>query len=305
MLLKKSGGFEARDPFVFYLDGAWYHLFTVGAAALFLARARRRKELLTADAVCVFRPEEGTPYSKELWAPELHLLDGICYIYVACDDGDNAHHRMYVLTNGSRDPLLPYRMLGKLTDETDKWAIDGTVFSHRGQLYTVWSGWEGDENVCQHLYIAKMSDPRTVSSPRARISSPEYDWERMDSDGITLPFINEGPCAYEQEGRLFLLYSASGSWANHYCIGTLELVGDDPMRPDAWRKYPAPALSQADGWNGPGHCSVTKAGEESYIAFHVYDGGYERGWDHVHALLAPFTLREGKILLQEEGEKTE
>ena len=38
-------------------------------------------------------------YSKELWAPELHIIDGKCYIYVACDNGNNYNHRMYVLEN--------------------------------------------------------------------------------------------------------------------------------------------------------------------------------------------------------------
>ncbi|MBQ9773597.1 MAG: glycoside hydrolase family 43 protein [Clostridia bacterium] len=299
MLLKKSGGYESRDPFVLYENGRWYHLYTVGAEALYLSAADKPDGLLEAPGVCVFTPEAGTPYSCELWAPELHVLNGKCYIYVACDDGDNYHHRMYVLTNDSAAPQAPYRMLGKLSDASDKWAIDATLFSHRGQLYAVWSGWEGDENVCQDLYIAKMSDPCTVFSERVKISTPEYEWEKMDCDGVSLPFINEGPCVYEKEGVLRILYSASGSWANNYCIGILTLTGDDPMRADAWVKQPYPALSQADGFNGPGHCSVISDGMRDYIAFHVYDDGARKGWDHVHAVLSPFTIVNGKIVLEE------
>jgi hypothetical protein len=31
----------------------------------------------------------------------------------------------------------PYRMGGKLTDDSDKWAIDATIFHYNGQRYVV------------------------------------------------------------------------------------------------------------------------------------------------------------------------
>ncbi len=297
MLLKHSGGFEARDPWILFHDGKFYHCFTKGAERLCVTCADTPEALIDANEVCVWIPEAGQPWSCELWAPELHVIDGVCYIYVACDDGDNYHHRMYVLTNDSADPQKPYRMLGKASDASDKWAIDATVLHHPSGMYMIWSGWHGDENVCQKLYIAKMSDPCTVSSHRVMISAPEYDWEKMDCDGISLPFINEGPCVYQSNGKTYLFYSASGSWANHYCIGLLELLGDDPMDPVCWRKQPFPALSMEDGWNGPGHCSVTTDGTHDYIAFHTYDAGETRGWDRVHAVISRFCLEDGKLVL--------
>ena len=298
MLLKKSGGSDARDPFVFYHEGKFFHCFSQGPGCLWVACATKAEDLLLAQPVCVYRAEPGKPYSCELWAPELHVIDGKCYIYVACDDGNNYNHRMYVLTNHCADPQQPYCMVGKLSDDTDKWAIDATVFRYRGQLYTVWSGWQGDENVCQNLYIAKMSDPTTIASERVQISTPEYDWEKMDcKGGDNQPYINEGPAAYEKDGKLMLLYSASGSWANHYCIGLLELIGENPMDPTHWKKYPTPSLSQEEGWNGPGHCSVTSDGERDLIAFHVFNDGETHGWQRVHAVILPFEIREGKIFL--------
>lgn len=299
--LKESGGYEARDPHITYYRGNYYHCFTKGAAAIYVSKADSVDKLIEAVPVCVYIPESGKAYSKELWAPELHIIDEKCYIYVACDDGNNYNHRMYVLTNDSDEPFSPYHMLGKLSDETDKWAIDGTVFAYKNEWYTIWSGWEGDENVCQNLYIAKMKDPCAVSSPRVMISTPEYEWEKMDCDGINYPYINEGPSAYIKDGKLRIIYSASGSWANHYCMGILEFLGGDLLDADQWKKQPFPALSMEDGWNGPGHCSVTTDGQNDYIAFHTYDEGKSKGWSFVHAVICPFKIINGKIVIMDDA----
>ncbi|MBQ3550283.1 MAG: glycoside hydrolase family 43 protein [Clostridia bacterium] len=294
MILKSSGGFEARDPSIVFFEGKYYHCYST-SEALFVAVGETLQDLCTAKPTLVYTPEQGKEYSKELWAPELHIINGKCYIYVACDDGNNKNHRMYVLTNDSSDPTLTYRLFGKLSDSTNKWAIDGTVFEYGNELYTVWSGWEGDVNVCQNLYIAKMSNPSTISSERVMISTPEYDWEKKNCDGVHLPFINEGPFCFEKNGELMIFYSASGSWANNYCIGLLRFKNGDLLDKNNWVKQSFPALCNADGWNGPGHCTVFSANETDYIAFHNYDEGKTKGWDNVHAIIKPFILKNGKI----------
>ena len=47
------------------------------------------------------------------------------------------------------------------------------------QLYMIWSGWEGDENGQQNIYIAKMKNPWTIEGNRVQISSPTFDWETI------------------------------------------------------------------------------------------------------------------------------
>lgn len=296
--LKESGGFEARDPHVTYYQGYFYHCFTKDASKIYISKADSIDKLITTKPVCVYVPEEGKPYSKELWAPELHIIDNKCYIYVACDNGDNYNHRMYVLTNDSKDPVCSYHMLSEFSDSTNKWAIDGTIFKFKNEYYTIWSGWEGDKNVCQNLYIAKMKDPLTISSQRVMISTPQYQWEKMDCDGIQFPYINEGPCVYIKDGKLRVIYSASGSWANHYCMGILEFLGGDLLDACQWKKQAFPALSIEDGWNGPGHCSITTDNKTDYIAFHVYDEGKTMGWNFVHAVISPFKIVDGKIIIE-------
>ena len=87
--------------------------------------------------------EPGRPWSQGGWAPELHKIDGTWYIYLAADDGDNEHHRMYVLRGTSADPTDRFELVGKLGDSTDEWAIYGTVIAYGGELYFCWSGWDG------------------------------------------------------------------------------------------------------------------------------------------------------------------
>lgn len=297
MLLQKSGGGEARDPWIIFHEGYFYHCFACATDTIGITKSKTVEGLSTEKPIIVYKAEPNKEYSKELWAPELHVLDGKCYIYVACDDGDNYNHRMYVLKNDSIDPTKPYVMGGKIATKTDKWAIDGTVFTFKGERYMVWSGWEGDVNVCQNTYIAKMSDPFTFSTDRVLISEPDLDWERVNCDGKEYPYINEGPCAYIKDGVLKLLYSASHSWWNTYCIGVLTLVGDDPLKRESWQKQLTPALSTEYGLSGPGHCSVFTHNGVDYIAYHAFDEGKTMGWTNAHAEVFPFKLKDGKIIL--------
>lgn len=300
MLLKQSGGYEARDPSVIYHNGMYYHCFVKNAEEIYIAASDKPENLLNATDHLVFKPEPDKEYSKQLWAPELHIIENKCYIYIACDDGLNKNHRMYVLENNSDNPLNPYHVAGKITDSTDRWAIDGTVLQYKNELYMLWSGWEKDINDHQNIYIAKMSDPYTICSERVMISTPEYDWEKMDcvGDGVGLPLINEGPCVYIKNDKLFVFYSASGSWANNYCIGILEFLGGDLLNPHNYKKQPFPALSSKDGLNGPGHCSVFSDLKDDFIAFHNYDKDKTEGWQNVHAIISRFELKDGKIILK-------
>lgn len=232
----------------------------------------------------VWTPPAEKPYSKELWAPELHYLRGKWYIYVAADDGDNANHRMYVLEGTTQNPLDPFVFRGKIAAPTDRWAIDGTVLElPDGKLYFIWSGWEGKENVAQNLYIAPMSDPLTISGERVCISRPEYDWEKHGN-----PLVNEGPQVLWYGGKLFIIYSASGSWGDNYCLGQLTWDGSDVMNPSAWKKKPTPVFTSTPETVSPGHCSFVKSrdGKEDWIVYHVakYRGA---GWNRqVH--IQPF-----------------
>ncbi|MCC6231696.1 MAG: glycoside hydrolase family 43 protein, partial [Verrucomicrobiales bacterium] len=207
--------------------------------------------------------------------------------YVAADDGRNENHRMYVLEGDARDPQAPYQWRGRMAARTDRWAIDGTILSlPDGRRYFVWSGWEGTENVAQHLYLARLSSAVSIDGERVRISTPEHPW---DCHGQ--PWVNEGPQVLWRGDRLFLVYSASGSWTDDYCLGLLEWTGGDPMEAASWKKRGTPLFSRTAQVFGPGHCCFVTSpdGVETWIVYHsarTKGSGWDRqismqplGWD--------------------------
>jgi GH43 family beta-xylosidase len=268
---------EGADPWVIYAGGNYYICGADGDRGLYLMKAPKPHGFNQGQKQLIYQAPEGTEYSHNIWAPELHYLEGCWYVYFAADDGKNENHRMYVLRGGTNgeDPLQgTYTFLGKIADETDRWAIDGTILSLNHMLYFIWSGWEGDENVKQNLYIAKMSNPYTIIGPRVCISTPDREWERHGE-----PYVNEGPEVLIKGNSVHIIYSASGSWTNDYCLGRLTCKDNDVLNPEAWQKE-GPVFAKAGTVFGPGHASFIQSAKEGrdYIIYHAAkrDGS---GWD--------------------------
>ncbi|SDE40574.1 Beta-xylosidase, GH43 family [Paenibacillus sp. UNCCL117] len=260
------------DPWVYkHTDGYYYNVFA-NASGVVIRRAKTISGLEAGERRLAWSPVKGTMYSSNIWAPEMHYLkdtDGQFkwYIYVAADNGTNANHRMYVLENASANPLTgTWEFKGKITDPSDRWAIDGTVLTVGEQHYFIWSGWEETDGSFQNLYIAEMSDPRTISSERVLLSTSEYDWESSPAR------INEGPQVTVKGDTINLVYSANGSWTDSYCLGLITAkIGDDLMNPDSWVKKDKPIFSSANGVYGPGHHSIVTSpdGTEDWIIYHA------------------------------------
>ena len=292
--------FSSRDPAVILYNGKYYAVAAGADDSICIRCADTAEGLGSAAEKTVFAAPKGTPYSKQLWAPELHVLDGKCYIYVACDDGNNHTHRMYVLENNSTYPMEPYTMHGRIGDESDKWAIDGTIITHNDRRYFVWSGWEGDTNICQDLYIAEMADPYTLIGPRVRISRPEHDWEKLGSTGEEeSPFINEGPFGIEIDGELYITYSGAGSWCEHYCIAMLKLTGEDLLDPESWEKCKEPIFCANETVKGAGHCTIVKDANGLQVFFHAWDKSEENVvWNRVAAWQGTLVKKNGKFEIE-------
>ena len=267
---------HGQDPWVIRWQTN-YFLCQSRDDAVWINRAERLEDIGVDHWKCVWRAPSGTSFSKQVWAPELHWLQGKWYVYVAADNGDNATHRMYVLEGTAADPQAPFTFKGKIATPDDHWAIDGTVLEMpEGKLYFIWSGWPGDRDGVQNLYIALMRNPWTISGERVCLSQPDHKWEQLD-----FPHINEGPETLWHDGKLFIIYSASAFWNDNYCLGQLTWTGGDVMNPKSWVKHPEPVFARTDDVFGPGHCSFVKSpdGKEDWIVYHAHIGAGTRQRD--------------------------
>ncbi len=255
------------DPFVTFEDGYYYYIRVNHDKSIWVSKSKELSRIGQVEPKKVYTPSGDEP-NREMWAPEIHFLNGKWYIYYTAGAGSN--HRMYVLESKTSDAQGAYTFKGKMSPTTDRWAIDQTVLEHDGQLYAIWSGWDGTDNVDQRTYIAKMDNPWTISGERVELSKPEYSWEKQGGN----PTINEGAQIVKApDGTVNIVYSASGSWSDFYCLGCLTLKkGADPMKKDSWIKAKEPIFQKNDSTTfSTGHASFTTSpdGTEDYVVYHA------------------------------------
>ena len=282
---------SGADPWVTRRDGFYYYMNTTGNSLAIRktrnhGRPRQRpKRAWSGDA-----PPTG-PYSRDIWAPELHFLRGKWYIYFAADAGTNASHRIWV--TGERLRRSARRRMaheGQSRRPTDRWAIDATVFEQATRVST-WSGPVGRAtSTARRASTSPNSATRGRSrAPRVRISTPEYPWEKVGDlkppprprrksrpqpvDPLHVD-VNEGPEILRHGGRIFLVYSAAGCWTDYYSLGML--TADGRQRPAGSRlveEKPLPVFWQSPqaGAYGTGHGSFFPSpdGSQSWMLYHA------------------------------------
>ncbi|MFK8111971.1 MAG: sulfatase-like hydrolase/transferase [Rubripirellula sp.] len=231
----------------------------------------------------VWRAPDSGPYSQEVWAPELHFLDGKWIIYFAASDGNNKNHLAYALESKSDDPLGEYELRGPFatgeSEEQNLWAIDMTPLEHKGKRYAIWSGWDAPDSDRQFLYIAEMTSPTKLASQRVRLcSNDDHPWEFTDKGGKGRG-LNEAPQVLQSADRTFLTYSCGASWLPTYKLGLLELVGDNPLDPGSWEKHRSPVFQSTKETVGVGHsCFVHSADATDW--WHIFHAKIDSkpGW---------------------------
>lgn len=257
------------DPWVLKQDSDYYYTQTLGNR-IAMWKTRKMSKLSTTVSSTLFTPAPASPNSANIWAPEIHRLDGKWYIYYTAGSGADITQRTWVLENSNADPLT-----GAWTDkgriyaaDADFWAIDGTVMTHNTVNYFLWSGRPDASVQNQNIYIAKMSNPWTLESPAVMISKPELNWEVNGGP------VNEAPQHLQKGGKNFIVYSASGCWTDDYAIGMLTLKpGGNPLTATDWEKSAMPVFSKKPENKafGPGHNSFFRSqdGTEDWIIYHA------------------------------------
>lgn len=247
-------------------DGFYYLTYTRGKD-LAIRQAAHIGDLRTAEPQVVWRDDDASR-NKHVYAGEFHLLDGPngrrWYFYYCADDGENMHHRLYVLeadeVNGT--PLGPYHFKAKLqSDPEDKqFALDPSVFVlPDGRQYLLWAGYPGHV-----LFIQQLANPWTTTGGRSQLGA----------SGLGCEHIREGSCALVKEDRVYLFYSACDTGEPNYKLGLLiAKIKDDLLDPKSWVQHPNPVLERCDrnGVFGPGHNGFFKSpdGTEDWIVYHA------------------------------------
>ena len=147
----------------------------------------------------------------------------------------------------------------------------------------IWSGWEGDNNSQQNIYMAKLKNPWTIERNRVLLAEPTYNWEKQgDLDDDLNPAhvnVNEGPQYLENNGRIFIVFSASGCWTDSYSLGLIEFNGENILDSQSWTKQAKPIFtkSEKNSVYAPGHNSFFKSpnGKEDWILYHANSNPYE------------------------------
>jgi GH43 family beta-xylosidase len=180
---------EGQDPWVIKKDG-YYYFIESKKGGIYVSTNTKLINIKKHEKRVWTPPPKGWNHAN-IWAPELHYIDGKWYIYYAAAPVAGSpfiHQRSGVLQSVTQNPRGKYVDKGMLYTGDDiqnhsnnKWAIDLTVTKIHHQWYAIWSGWSKNRNTDktpQNLYIAKMKNPWTISSNRVEISSPTASWEQ-------------------------------------------------------------------------------------------------------------------------------
>ncbi len=253
---------QRADPYVYCKDGKYYFTASVPAYDRIVLRcADSLYGLRSAEEKTVWTKHESGVMSRHIWAPELHYLKGKWYIYFAAGERDDRWKiRPFVLECAGSDPMTgEWTECGKIQRSDDDiysfaaFSLDATILENKGELYYIWAEKVSVGIQISNIYIARMETPTKLATAQVLLTTPDYDWERVDI------WVNEGPAVLKHDGRIFLTYSASAT-GECYCMGMLSIDEDeDLLDPRAWKKerYPVLRSDREKGFYGPGHNSFT------------------------------------------------
>ncbi|MEH6991833.1 family 43 glycosylhydrolase [Neobacillus drentensis] len=257
------------DPYVMlHTDGYYYFTRTLGHR-LDIWKSRSLTGIDLGERKTVWTPPSNL---KDIWAPEIHHLDGKWYIYYTANTGCGDDCRgVYVLENSSADPLQG-EWVDKGKVNTQYSGLDGTVFEHNGQryfMYAAYGDWSGRHGSA--VAIAPMSNPWTLEGENVILTKPDYSWEKKGMD------VNEGAVILKRNGSIFLIFSASACWEDDYALGMLQASENSNLLDSAsWTKSAQPVFSKSteNGVYGPGHNSFVKSkdGTQDLIVYHANNG---------------------------------
>ena len=260
---------DIPDPFITYdPETEYYYALFTQVNRLEIFRSKQAANVFTDhDTNVIYIACGSHGIYGDIWAPEMHRgTDGLWYIYTSGRITETAgEKRIFILGSLTSDPFGEWEY--KCMPAPSVFSIDPTVYTASdGTQYMCYS--RVDPNYGQVLDIARMRSPTSIYEAKT-IAKAELEWE-LKEPNVGSSAILEGAFFLENNGRLFLIYSANGCWNNHYALGVLEYKGGDMCSPESWKKHPEPLLVQGNNVYGPGHASFFRSPDNSEVwcAYH-------------------------------------
>ncbi|EEU33844.1 uncharacterized protein NECHADRAFT_18397, partial [Fusarium vanettenii 77-13-4] len=250
------------DPSVVYADG-YYHLTYTTYNHIEITKAAKLGDLINGETKTIWTDTNRTR-SANMWAPEIHRIDDIWYMFYSSCNADlpidgtyleiPGKGRFHVLSIINKD-LLQSIAITRL--DTENWTVDG---------------W--------HV-----------------ISIPDQPWEMntTNSNPNSITAVNEAPHPLYHNGEIWLSYSGSYCGTPNYALGLLHYNGGDPLKASSWDKI-GPVFSQANGNYGTGHnCFFTSPdGSQIWNAFHATSNSRGSCGGDRYALAQLVTFKPGQ-----------
>lgn len=264
---------QRADPWVHRTEtGQYYFTGSVPEFDRIILRESATIEgLRDAHEKVIWRKNDSGPMSVNIWAPELHHIDGAWYVYFAAGDIDEPFSiRMYALKNSSADPMQgEWLEAGRVETARDTFSLDATSFTHGDKRYLVWAQQDDASSYNTGLVLAELKTPLQVGEKEVYITEPLHDWERLGYK------VNEGAAVLKRNGKIFIAYSASAT-DHRYAMGLLWAdENSDLLDANSWNKLPEPVFTTNEALKryGPGHNSFTIAedGVTDIMIYHARD----------------------------------
>lgn len=279
--------FNISDPYLFLYQGQYYMIYLdLKRETGVLARKSESVEGLKSakEVRILYGGEEKTSSMGNWWAPELHMISGIPYIFTTVgSSGWNTTKSCVYRCDGDimnpedwEGPWLCVKPDGTPIRQ-DGVSLDMTYFCVNEIHYVMWSDrvWadsvrqmEPEVQDCANIFIASVNPekPWELTSMPTCIRKPVYGWERYETK------VEEGPFLLRRGQELFVTIACSSTaLADLYCVGILHSdANKDLLLPESWDwlTYPAVTKESVPGEFGPGHNCFVKdpeSGDDLFV----------------------------------------